>query len=284
MNPVSDGQFTAFVGIDWADAKHDVCVQSAQSEEREFDSFAHQVDRIEQWARAMHQRFVGTIAVALELAKGPIVYALQKYDFFVLFPINPSTLAKYREAFKPSRAKDDPTDAELALELLLRHPDRFKPLKPQSVGMRKLLYLVEQRRRLVNDRTRLTNRLCSALKQYFPQALEWFEQRDTIMFCDFLTRWPTLIQVKRARKASLEEFFKSHNTRSHEIIQKRIESIKAAMPLTHDEAVITAHRLQVQVLVDLLSWQTRTPYNESTYLNALKRRGSPLLKQLGAAT
>ena len=259
-------------------------MHSAQSEEREFDSFAHHVDRIEQWARAMHQRFGGPIAVAPELAKGPLVYALQKYDFFVLFPINPSTLAKYREAFKPSRAKDDPTDAQLALELLLCHPDRFKPLKPQSVGMRKLLYLVEQRRRLVNDRTRLTNRLCSALKQYFPQALEWFEQRDTIMFCDFLTRWPTLIQVKRARKASLEEFFKSHNTRSHEIIQKRIESIKAAMPLTHDEAVITAHRLQVQVLVDLLSWQTRTPYNESTYLNALKRRGSPLLKQLGAAT
>ncbi len=51
----------------------------------------------------MHQRFGGPIAVALELSKGPLVYALQKYDFFVLFPINPSTLAKYREAFTPSR-------------------------------------------------------------------------------------------------------------------------------------------------------------------------------------
>jgi hypothetical protein len=42
------------------------------------------------------------------------VYALQKYDFIVLFPINPATLARYRQAFKPSGAKDDPTDAELA--------------------------------------------------------------------------------------------------------------------------------------------------------------------------
>jgi transposase len=212
------------VGIDWADAKHDVCVQAAASEQRNFDSFAHQADRIEQWAYSMHQRFGGPIAVALELAKGPIVYALQKYDFFVLFPINPSTLAKYREAFKPSRAKDDPTDAELALELLVRHPERFNPLKPQSVEMRELLSLVEQRRRLVDDKTRLINRLSAALKQYFLQALDWFEQHDTVLFCNFLTRWPTLIQVKRARKASLEAFL-SHTmhapTRSMQCASQR---------------------------------------------------------------
>jgi thiamine pyrophosphokinase len=52
------------------------------------------------------------------------VYALQKHDCFVIFPINPSTLAKYREAFQSSRAKDDPTDAELAVDLILRHPER----------------------------------------------------------------------------------------------------------------------------------------------------------------
>jgi transposase len=60
-------------------------------------------------------------------------------------------LAKYREAFKPSRAKDDPTDAELALDLLLRHPERFRPLSPQSAGMRSLLSLIEQRRELVGS-------------------------------------------------------------------------------------------------------------------------------------
>jgi len=49
-------------------------------------------------------------------------------------------------AFTPSRAKDDSTDAELALDLLVRHPERLAPLKPQSVGMRTLVCLVEQRR------------------------------------------------------------------------------------------------------------------------------------------
>jgi len=164
MNSLTDNAFTAYVGIDWADSKHDICVQAAGDQQREFDCISHKVDQIDQWAQSLHERFDGVIAVALELSKSPIVYALQKYDFVVIFPVNPSTLAKYREAFTPSRAKDDPTDAELALDLLVRHPDHFTPLKPQSVEMRTLVCLVEQRRNLVNDKTRITNRLRSALK------------------------------------------------------------------------------------------------------------------------
>ena len=252
MKPSLEAEFTAFIGIDWADSKHDICLQAADSAQREFDRFAHRVDRIERWACAMRQRFGGPIAVALELSKGPLVYALQKYDFFVLFPINPSMLAKYREAFKPSRAKDDPTDAQLALDLLLHHRDRLNPLQPQSAQMRMLLYLVEQRRRLVADKTRFTNRLGHALKQYFPQALDWFDQTDTPLFCDFLTRWPTLTQVKRARKASLEAFFQAHNVRFAKLVEERISAIKTATALTEDLAVVTAYQLQALVLVDQL--------------------------------
>src|ERR1022692_4695302 len=231
-------QFTAYVGIDWADTKHDICLQAAGDTDHQFDCIPHQVARIDEWAKVLHQRFGGPIAIALELAKGPIVYALQKYDFFVLFPINPLTLAKYREAFTPSRAKDDPTDAELALDLLMRHPERFTPLQPQSVEMRTLLRLTEHRRELVNDKTRFTNRLTNTLKQYYPHALDWFDQRDTFLFCDFLTRWPTLAQVKRARRASLEAFFYAHNGRRPNVISARLEAIKAAIPLTEDAGVI----------------------------------------------
>ena len=152
MKPLASYRFSAYVGIDWADTKHDVCLQATGKESREFDCIPHQVADIDEWAQSLRQRFGAPIAVALELAKGPIVYALHKYDFFVLFPINPSTLAKYREAFKPSRAKDDPTDAELALDLLIRHPERFSSLQPQSPDMRTLLSLTEHRRELVADK------------------------------------------------------------------------------------------------------------------------------------
>ena len=244
--------FTAYVGIDWADAKHDFCLQERGSDQREFGCIAHDVECIDEWAKALHERFGGPIAIALELAKGPIVYALQKYDFLVLFPINPLTLAKYREAFTPSRAKDDPTDAELALDLLVRHPERFAPLQPQSVAMRTLISLTERRRELVNDKTRITNRLTYTLKQYYPQALQWIEQHDTVMFCDFLTRWPTLLQAKRAHQASLKSFFHAHNAHRHSSSPTRLKAIKAAVPLTQDPGVIVPCKLHVMVLVEQL--------------------------------
>ena len=252
MKTPGNKPFTAFIGLDWADAKHDLCIQAAGDKQREFCCIPHKVDAIDDWAQSLSRRFGGPIAVALELSKGPVVYALQKYDFFVIFPVNPSTLAKYREAFTPSGAKDDPSDAELALDLILRHADRFTPLQPQSVEMRTLVSLVEQRRRLVNDRVRTTNRLRNTLKQYYPQALEWFERIDTLLFCDFIERWPTLVQVKRARRTTLHTFFHQHNMRSAHLLDARLSSIKAASPLTLDEAVITPNRLQALVLVDLL--------------------------------
>src|SRR5262249_57333915 len=122
------------------------------------------------------------VGMCLELSKGPIVAALRQYDFLVLFPINPLTLARYREAFTPSRAKDDPTDAALQLELLLTHRDKLQPLQPQSPPMRALAQLVEHRRRVVGDTVRITNRLTSALKNYFPQVLHWFQEKDTRIF------------------------------------------------------------------------------------------------------
>jgi transposase len=252
MNTLDATSFTAFIGIDWADAKHDICIQSADSDEREFDVIPHQVERIDEWAHIMRQRFGYPIAVAVELSKGPIVYALQKHDSFVIFPVNPSTLAKYREAFQPSRAKDDPTDAELAVDLILRHHERFKPLQPQSVEIRMLASLVEQRRNLVADKIRTTNRLRVALKQYYPQMLEWFDHIDTLLFCDFLTRWPTLLQVKRARKSTLRKFFHAHNMRFEHVVERRLDAIKTATPLTLDAAVVVPHRLQALVYVEQL--------------------------------
>src|SRR5260370_31355176 len=78
MAPLSNQQFAAYVGIDWADTKHDICLQAAGDFRREFDCIPHQVARIDEWAKSLQQRFGGPVAVALELARGPIVAALQK--------------------------------------------------------------------------------------------------------------------------------------------------------------------------------------------------------------
>ncbi len=250
MTRLPTDDFAAFVGLDWADAKHDVCLQAAGSKTREFSVLAHTPETIDEWVSTLHKRFNGQpIAICLELNKGPIVYALRKYDFLVLFPVNPLTLARYREAFAPSHAKDDPTDAELQLELLLKHREKLTPLKPQSPAMRALEQLLEHRRRLVGDKVRLTNRLTSTLKNYFPHVLPWFHDKDTATFCDFLTQWPTLKAVQLARRSTLERFFRDHHVRYVDVIAQRLHAIKSATPLTTDEGIITPNALLVQALV-----------------------------------
>src|SRR5215510_13388890 len=242
--------FAAFVGIDWADAKHDICLQVTGTAKRECFQLEHTPEAIDAWVTTLRTRFHGhPVALCLALTKGPLVSALRKYDFPVLFPINPLTLARYRDAFTPSRPKDDPTDAALQLELLLTHRDKLQPLQPQSPPMRALAQLVEHRRRVVGDKVRIPNRLTSALKNYCPQVLHWFQEKDTRIFCDFLSRWPTLKAAQLARRSILERFFRDHHVRTADVLATRLHAIKTATPLTTDEGGIAPHVLLVQTLV-----------------------------------
>jgi transposase len=253
MNTQPNLEFAAFIGIDWADVKHDICLQAEGRSEREFSVLPHRPDAIDDWANALRQRFHGQpVAVCLEISRGPLVYALQKHDFFVLFPINPAMLAKYRQAFQPSHAKADSADAQIALEILLGHRDKLKALQPQSTGIRMLERLVEERRMFVDEERRITNRLTSTLKSYFPQAHEWFEEKATVIFCDFLTRWPTLKHVQRARRTSLATFFREHHSHHPQLVETRLASMQNATPLTEDPAVIIPCQLQVEGLVEQL--------------------------------
>jgi transposase len=249
----SPSHFAAFVGIDWADRKHDVCLVAPDSGKPECSVVEHRPTVIRDWARGLRERFpVGSIAVCLELSQGPIVSALLEHDFFVIFPVNPSTLAKYRRAFTPSGAKDDPTDAQVALDLLLRHRDKLKPLRREGADMRALRQLVEARRDLVQDRVRITNRLTYALKAYFPQVLQWFRDKETDVFIDFLAKWPSLQAAKRTRPETLLRFFHTHNVRYPAVVKRRLDAIQAETPLTSDPAILESTQLVVQALLPQL--------------------------------
>ena len=112
------------------------------------------------------------------------------YDFLELYPINPKALARFRETFRVSGAKDDPSDAELLKDLLLLHRNRLRAWLPDTVQTRRLQILAEYRRKLVNNRIRHTNRITSLLKMYFPQALDWAGELGSVQSCDFLQNWP----------------------------------------------------------------------------------------------
>jgi transposase len=241
--------FAALVAIDWADQKHAVSLYDQTTGHRQQAIVNHTPEALQEWALDLRARFQAQpIAVCLEQSRGPLIYALLKYDFFVLYPINPTTLARYRKAFSPALGKDDPSDADYLLDLLQHHRERLTPWRPDDQKIRTLRLLVEQRRRLVNDGTRLTNRLTALLKSYFPQVLSWFSDLRRMVVCDFLDRWPTLEAVQRARPTTINKFLRAHHSVRQETNARRLAEIKTALPLTNDLAVLNSAKLIVKVL------------------------------------
>ena len=242
-------EFAALIGLDWADQKHDVCLVEAATATRQAATLEHSPQAIDEWATTLRARFGGRpVAVCLEQSRGPLIYALLKYDFLVLYPVNPRTLARFREAFSPSRHKDDPTDAAYLAELLLHHRAQLRAWRPDSERTRALRLLVEHRRRLVSDQTRTSNRLTALLKCYFPQVLDWFPDLRTALVCDFLLRWPELAALKRARRETLLKFFHSHNSVRRDTLEARLAAIKVAVPLTTDRAVLRSSSVMARAL------------------------------------
>jgi transposase len=240
-------EFGAYIGLDWADQTHVISLRSAESKKVERFELTHKPEILAQWVSDLQRRFAGQrVAVALEQSRGAVVHALMGYDFLVLYPVNPKTVAKYREAFSPSGAKDDPTDADLLLELVTMHRDKLRAWLPDDELTRTITLLVGYRRRLVDEQTALGNRLTSLLKLYFPQALAWVGELATVQACDFLQRWPTLTKVQKTASAKVRQFYFAHGCRKTEVIERRLQEIKLAQPLTRDFAVITASVAMVQ--------------------------------------
>ena len=246
----------AYVGIDWADQKHQVVLRS----EAEPTKVQHQVinqtpEALLDWVGEMQQRFAGRgkILVCLEQSRGALINHLMSYEFFELYPINPNQLANYRATFKNSGAKDDRPDADLLCELVMCHRDRLKACKPDTQLTRKLATLNEDRRQAVERRSRLANGIKSTLKVYFPLALQVLDNdSSTALAADLLLQWPCLEALQKQSPAKLRKFFYAHNCRGEQKMLERLKLIKEAKALTRDLAVIEPAALKVQMLAQQL--------------------------------
>ncbi len=201
-SPIPD--VVAWVGLDWADQQHHGRLQAVGSSHVESFVLPQRPTGLQDWVGQLRTRFpLGHVAIALEQSRGPLVYALMNYDFLLLYPVPPKTLA-------------------------------------------------EQRRKLVNDRTRLTNRLTSLLKDAFPQALEWAGELSTARACEFLRRWPSLQSLQGARRSAVRHFYLQQGWKDPTTLGQRLDQIRQAQPLTSDPAVLQVSALMVELLAQQL--------------------------------
>lgn len=246
-------EFAALVAIDWADQKHAWALQITAGSKIEMGTVDHTPEAIDVWATELRLRFGGqSVAVALEQSRGSLVFMLAKYEHLVIFPVHPTVLVNYRKSFRPSGAKDDPGDARLLLDVLGLHRDKLRRLNPDTPDTRTLQFLVEERRKLVHEKTRLSNRLTAHLKMYFPQVIDWFDEVGSNITAEFLERWPTLEKLQRAKPATIERFLIDHNSRDPERIRERIEQIRKAVSATTDIAVVNSSSTAIVAWAALL--------------------------------
>jgi transposase len=221
----------------------------------ERSKIANQPEALSDWVLALRERFgeQGKILICLEQSRGALTHFLMGYESFELYPINPKQLDNYRKAFKPSGAKDDPTDGELLCKFITLHHQELRPWRPNDEQTGKLALLCEKRRQAVDARSALSNQLKSELKQYYPLALAVLDNDlTTVLAADFLLKWPNFASLKKASAPKLRSFFYGHQCRSEQKIEARIQRIQSAQPLTRDSAIVEPGTLTTQMLAKQL--------------------------------
>jgi transposase len=199
------------------------------------------------------------VGLCLEQPAVHLIAFLEAYEWIQLYPINPITLQKYREAFVISRARDDAKDAHYLAELLLSHHQKLKVWAPEDPPTRAVQQWVFHRRAVVDERTGLTNRLRALLKPYFPQALVlcgpdlWRP-----LALRFLLKWPSLQAVQKAKPATLKQFYHLNGSRSAKLLEQRLALIQKAVPVTDETALIQSFALRVQLLCRQLQFVQQT--------------------------
>ena len=241
------------VGLDWASAKHDLTVYTAQGKlVTRFQVPATP----EGYAELVHRlRTLGEnrpVGICLETSRGPIFHALLPQDFLYFYPLNPKCAARLRELFKADPGKTDPSDADLLGLFLIHNWAHLRAWGPEDPLTRRLQTLVEFEQRWIRRQTALTNQLRARLLLYFPQALALSTDLDGPLVLEFLQRWPSLAAVQRAGSGPLRRVLAAH-CRTSEEVAAHLQTLRQAPPLTTDPAIVEPLAEEVQALVTVLT-------------------------------
>jgi transposase len=238
-----------FVGIDWARKSHRVCLLDSEGNrvrERDVSHEGAALNELCVWLEQATGASPGEIAVAIETPRGPLVELLLERGFKV-FALNPKQLDRFRDRFTVAGAKDDSRDAQVLGHSL--HTDRaaFRHLSiddPLVIQLREWLGMHED---LVQERTRLANRLRSQLWRYYPQAEELTQDVTDNWFLDLWELVPTPAKAERASEKAVARILKTHRIRRLDGAQ--VLGVLRKPPLTVAPGTVDAATAHIRTLV-----------------------------------
>ena len=165
-----------FVGHDWAEAHHDVHVEDEAGRRLVAVRLPEGVEGVRRFHElvAAHADEPGEVTVATETDRGLFVGSLVAAGYRVL-AINPMSTSRYRERHSTSGAKSDRGDAKVLAELARVDGHNHRPVAGDSDLAEAVKVLARAHQSMIWSRQRQQNQLRSTLREFYPAALEAFD-------------------------------------------------------------------------------------------------------------
>jgi len=246
-----------FVGDDWAEDHHDVEVMNESGMVLAKRRLPEGVAGIAQ-LHELTGRYLGEdadaaeVIVGIETDRGPWVRALVTAGYSV-FPVNPLQASRYRQRHGVSGAKSDGADAHMLADVVRTDSHQLRPAagdSPQAGGIK---VLARTHKTLIWERTRAVQRLRHQLREYFPAALEAFEDLDAPDTLELLGKAPEPARAARLTRAQVSAALKRARRRE---IPGKATAIMAALrseQLSQPAAVTTAYAATAGALISVIS-------------------------------
>jgi transposase len=244
-----------YLGIDWAEAHHDLCLLSdtgAVLARGRVSDGVEGVARLHEMV-AEHASDAGDVAVGLELDRGLLVGTLVASGYQV-YAINPLSVDRYRDRHRVSGAKSDPGDAKVLADIVRTDRHNHRQVAGDSEAAEAIKVLARAHKDLIWSRQRQANRMRNLLREYYPAALACFgsdlTSRDALAV---LERAPSPGQGRRLTVAQISATLRRGGRERN--LARRAQEISKTLRSTQLEAppaLTGAYAASVRALVAVL--------------------------------
>ena len=248
-----------FVGDDWAEDHHDV---ELMDETGRVLARARLGEGVAGMARlhAMVAEQLGDhvdeglveVKVGIETDRGPWVAALLAAGYMV-FAVNPLQVSRYRERHRVSGAKSDKADAHTLADMVRTDSHQLRPVAGDSAEVEAIKVVARAHKTLIWERTRHTQRLRHGLREYFPAALEAFEDLDAPDVLQLLAKAPDPRSAAKLTRTQITAALKKAHR--HHVSDKaaRIQTALRTEQLRRPEVIVTAYAATTRAAVAVLT-------------------------------
>jgi transposase len=247
------------IGIDWADDHHDFAVVEESGQTRSTFQIKHTpegINSLRDRLRSLSVEVGGkeNIAIGIETHRLLLVDILLN-DGYTIYPLNPKAVDRYRDRYTASQAKSDTFDAVVIANAIRTDRHRFAVLKPDSELLRELRILVKDQRRLIRMKTMCLNQLQACLKEYYPVAIEFFDEFDSPTALEYLKHVPTPVPTSERK---IEKILRTSRHPHPEAKAKEISSRLSGPQIPVEDFVVrTKSRLMLTMVEQLKSLRSQ---------------------------